>query len=83
MLCNFVRAKSLNELCFSANNLLDFREAAFAKGSNILMSDKDMPIGKAQPLSNTGIERMPVITTVAINPVPTAFEIVAKRLIFS
>ena len=32
---------------------------------------------KAQPLANAGTERLPVATAVAINTIPTAFEIVA------
>ena len=31
---------------------------------------------------NKGIERLPVIKIVAIDSIPTAFEIVTKRLIF-
>ena len=47
----------------------------------MLMPDKAIPAGKAQPLTYTGIERLPVIAAVAINPVPTAFEIVVKCFI--
>lgn len=43
------------------------------------MPDKAMLIGMVQPLANTGIERRPVITAVAINPVPAVLEIVAKH----
>ena len=48
----------------------------------MLMLDKVMPIGKAQSLVNKKIERLPVITAIAINPVPTTVEIVAKPSIF-
>ena len=46
----FFWAESLTESYFScpeANSLLDFREAAFFRDSNILMSDKGTLIGKA------------------------------------
>ena len=42
-LSNFVWAKSFIELCFSCftvNSWFDFREAAFARGSHVLMLDK-------------------------------------------
>ena len=68
--------------CFTANNWLDFRKTAFARGSNMLMLDKVTPIGKVQLLANAGIKRLSVITAVVINPVPIGFEIVAKRFIF-
>ena len=41
-----------------------------------------MPIGKAQPLANAGIERLPVIMGVVFTPVSAAFEIVVKYFIF-
>ena len=41
-----------------------------------------MPIGKAQSLANTGIETPPVMTAVALNPVPTTFEIMNNCCIF-
>ena len=47
------------------------------------MLNEATPIGKFQPLENSGIERLPAITAVAINLVPIAFEIVAKRSTFS
>ena len=84
MLSNFVWAKRLIELCFScftANNWLDFREAAFFRGNNMLIPDNAMPIGKTQQLANEEIEILPVITAEAINSVPTASEKVAKSLI--
>ena len=46
------------------------------------MPDKATPIGKNQTLGNARIERLPVITSAAINPVPTPFETVPKRFIF-
>ena len=58
MMSHFVSSKSLIELCFpcfTANNWLDFREAAFTMGSNMLMPDKAKPIGKAQSLENARI----------------------------
>ena len=72
----FVWAKNLIELCFSyfaANSWFDFREALFSRGSNMLIPDKAMPIGKAPPVVNKVIERLSVITTVTINSMPTAF----------
>ena len=68
-------------MCFceyTANNWRDFWEKAFVRGSNTLMLDKAIPIGNAQPPANAGMERLPVITAVAINPVLTVFEIPAK-----
>ena len=59
-----------------------FEKQHFARDSNKLMLDKLGRIGKAQPLSNAGLTRLLVITAVAINPVPTTVEIVAKRFIF-
>ena len=56
--------------------------AAFAMGSNMLMPDKATSIGKAQPLATAGMERLPVITAAAANPMPITFAIVANRLIF-
>ena len=47
------------------------------------MLNEATPIGKFQSLENSGIERLPAITAVAINLVPIAFEIVAKRCTFS
>ena len=79
IMSKFFWAESLIESYFScpkANSLLNFREAAFFRDSNILMSDKGTLIGKAQLLANAGIEMLPVKTTVAA---VTAFEIVAKR----
>ena len=49
----------------------------------LLMLNEATPIGKFQSLENSGIERLPAITAVAINLVPIAFEIVAKRCTFS
>ena len=75
----FFWAESLTESYFScpeANSFLDFREAAFFRDSNILMSDKGTLIGKTQLLANAGIEMLPVKTTVAA---VKAFEIIAKR----
>ena len=75
----FFWAESLTESYFScpeANSLLNFREAAFFRDSNILMSDKGTLIGKTQLLANAGIEMLPVKTTVAA---VKAFEIIAKR----
>ena len=46
------------------------------------MPDKATPTGKAHPLVNAGIERLQFMTAVVINPVPKAFEIIAKRFIF-
>ena len=45
------------------------------------MFDKAIPTGKVHPLVTAGRERLPVITAVMINPMPTAFEIVVKRFI--
>ena len=42
--------------CFRANNWLDFREAIFSRGSNMLIPDRAMPIGKAPPVENNSIE---------------------------
>ena len=70
ILFNFAGVDSLIELCFSCfseNNCFDLLEAAFVRRSNILTPDKTTPMGKAHPLSNERMERLPVITTVAIN----------------
>ena len=47
----------------------------------MLMPNKATPIGKTQPLANAGIGKLPAITVVAINAVPTAFDIVAKSFV--
>ena len=57
ILPNFVWAENLIELyfpCHKAKNWLGFREIAFLRDSNMLMSDKGTLIGKA----NTGIEML-------------------------
>ena len=43
------------------------------------MPNKAMLIGMAQPLANTGMERQPVITAIAISPVTASLEIVTKH----
>ena len=47
----------------------------------MFMLDKAMPIGNTQPLEIAEIERLPIITAVAINPVATVFEVVTKAFI--
>lgn len=79
IMSKFFWAESLIESYFSCpkpNSLLGFRETAFFRDSNILMSDKGTLIGKTQLLANAGIEMLPVKTTVAA---VKAFEIIAKR----
>ena len=46
------------------------------------MLNKAPPTYKPHPLVTARIERLLFITTVVINPVPTAFEVAAKSLIF-
>ena len=67
---------------FTANNWFGLWEEAFVRGSSIVMPDKVTPMGKVHPLVIGGIERLTIITVEVINPVITAFEIVAKRFIF-
>ena len=84
MLLDFAWAQNLIELCFSTftvNNWLNFEEEAVSRGNGKAMLDKVIPTGKVHPLIIAGIERLPVITAVMTNPMPTAFEIVAKRFI--
>ena len=72
------------ELCFptfTVNNWLNFEEEAVFRGNGKVMFDKVIPTGKVHPLIIAGIEILPVITAVMINPMPTSFEIVAKRFI--
>ena len=45
------------------------------------MPEKATPTDKAHSLVNAGRKGVPVKTTVVINQVPIAFEIVAKRFI--
>ena len=49
---------------------------------NMFILHKTTPIGKPQSLANAGIETQPVITAVALNPVPTTFEIINNCCIF-
>ena len=72
------------ELCFpifTVNNWLNFEEEAAFRGNGKAMLDKVIPTGKVHPLIIAGIERLPVITAVMINPMPTSFDIVAKGFI--
>ena len=48
----------------------------------MLIPDKATSIDKTQPLANTGIERISVITATVLNLVPATFEIVAKLFDF-
>ena len=71
-------------MCFSTitvKNWLNLQEAAPARGNGKVMLDKGIHARKAHQLVKVGIERIPVITAVTINPMPAAFEIVAKRFI--
>ena len=65
ILSNFVWVDNLIELyfpCHKAKNWLGFREMAFLRDSNMLMSDKGTLIGKA----NTGIEMLTAYNDIEI-----------------
>ena len=49
----------------------------------MLRLENTTPIYEDQPLTNARIEKLSVIKAVVINLVPIAFEIEAKRVIFS
>lgn len=62
--------------------MLDSQETTFTKDSSIVLPERATTTGRPYTLENTGIERLPVITAVQINPVPKIFEIVVKIFIF-
>lgn len=65
ILSNFVWVDNLIELyfpCHKAKNWLGFREMAFLRDSNMLMSDKGTLIGKA----NTGVEMLTAYNDIEI-----------------
>ena len=65
ILSNFVWAENLIELyfpCHKAKNWLGFREIAFLRNSNMVMSDKGTLIGKA----NTGIDMLTAYNDIEI-----------------
>ena len=65
ILPNFVWAENLIELyfpCHKAKNWLGFREIAFLRNSNMVMSEKGTLIGKA----NTGIEMLTAYNDIEI-----------------
>ena len=65
ILSNFVWVDNLIELyfpCHKAKNWLGFREIAFLRDSNMLMSDKGTLIGKA----DTGIEMLTAYNDIEI-----------------
>ena len=65
ILSNFVWVDNLIELyfpCHKAKNWLGFREIAFLRNSNMVMSEKGTLIGKA----NTGIEMLTAYNDIEI-----------------
>ena len=65
ILSNFVWAENLIELyfpCHKAKNWLGFREIAFLRNSNMVMSDKGTLIGK----TNTGIDMLTAYNDIEI-----------------